>query len=510
MKRNFASRMYKGAAAAMFLAVGLAAAQVSFAATDSATPSDYSETETKTETKTVPDGWYKEDGKWYYGEDGENVVDVWRDKDGKRCFLGENGYMLTNMVIEDGYDLYFVGRDGAIVKNMWVNVGGEYWMYLGENGVAFRNEKRKINGDYYLFDDDAKLLSGEVADMNGYYESIADNEDAILSAMYLCGKGENWEDCKATTGWYKYNGKLSVEGYDGYEEIWFFFNSDGKKIFGRTKTINGRERDFDENGILILGDVHINYYPAEGDTSHRVSEFYNSGAADCVYERPTLTILKEYPESEYKFLGWKDEDGKIHQVGDKIEFMKANVYGVWEALNKSSEIPKKSSGGGGGSDKGTTSTTTIYANGQSVTTTAQSTMSVGNDISGPYVSGRWKQTNGAWTFTDAEGKACVDGWAYVFNPHTTTPEKAAWFAFDENGNMRSGWFTDKDGRRYYLNPNANDPNFGVMQIGWVEIEGSWYYFNPKSDGTRGSMVTGDIIDGWVIGADGRRGARAVQ
>ena len=167
-----------------------------------------------------------------------------------------------------------------------------------------------------------------------------------------------------------------------------------------------------------------------------------------------------------------------------------------------------------GSNRETASQTsvnvTIVANGQSVTTSTDYSLTVGNDISGPYVSGRWKQgANGAWSFTDASGKNYADEWAYVHNPHSTTPEKAGWFSFDAAGNMRSGWFTDKDGHRYFLNDDPADPNFGLMQTGWVEIGGSWYYFNPVANGTRGSLfVNTTTPDGWRVDANGRRIGRA--
>ena len=34
-----------------------------------------------------------------------------------------------------------------------------------------------------------------------------------------------------------------------------------------------------------------------------------------------------------------------------------------------------------------------------------------------------------------------------------------------------------------------------MLTGWQNIEGAWYYLNPVSDGTRGKVMTGTVIDG---------------
>lgn len=58
-------------------------------------------------------------------------------------------------------------------------------------------------------------------------------------------------------------------------------------------------------------------------------------------------------------------------------------------------------------------------------------------------------------------------WAAIYNPYadkTKGQQEYDWFRFDESGYMVTGWFTDVDGNRYYL--------------------------NPVSDGTQGRMVTG--------------------
>ena len=74
----------------------------------------------------------------------------------------------------------------------------------------------------------------------------------------------------------------------------------------------------------------------------------------------------------------------------------------------------------------------------------------------------------------------------------------AWWAFDENGYMRSGWVLDAAfGGWFYV-----DEDHG-MQTGWFFINGKWYYLNPVSDGRRGIMYAGaKTPDGWYVGEDG--------
>lgn len=102
-------------------------------------------------------------------------------------------------------------------------------------------------------------------------------------------------------------------------------------------------------------------------------------------------------------------------------------------------------------------------------------------------SGSWSQDENGWRFTRLIGTQPVLEWLMTTDGN--------WFRFDEKGYMMTGWFTDQDGNRYYLNP-ISDGTMGMMKIGWQTIDGKVYYFNPVSDGTKGAMKIGwQMIDG---------------
>ena len=71
----------------------------------------------------------------------------------------------------------------------------------------------------------------------------------------------------------------------------------------------------------------------------------------------------------------------------------------------------------------------------------------------------------------------------------------------------TGWFTDQDGKRYYLNP-VSDNTLGRMITGWRWIDGTdgkkrCYYFNPVSDGTKGALLFNAVTpDGYMVDKDG--------
>ena len=68
--------------------------------------------------------------------------------------------------------------------------------------------------------------------------------------------------------------------------------------------------------------------------------------------------------------------------------------------------------------------------------------------------------------------------------------------------MDTGWFTDTDGHRYYLNPSSNG-SLGLMLTGWQYIDGKWYYFAEQSgDIPYGAMLKNtQTPDGYSVSED---------
>ncbi len=168
-----------------------------------------------------------------------------------------------------------------------------------------------------------------------------------------------------------------------------------------------------------------------------------------------------------------------------------------------------SSGGGGASSGGS---------GGSGGPGGSSTASTGSVSSQPWnpslpdyvVVGTWTEANGQWQFTDSSGQRYRDNWAAVYNPYANTALGQSpfdWFRFDQEGNMMVGWFLDYDGSYYYLNP-VSDGTRGKMMTGWVWIPdpagvNKCYYLNPVSDGYRGRMYSNTVVEGYTVNGDGQ-------
>lgn len=68
------------------------------------------------------DEWKQEDGNWKYVEnDGSIATNSWRVSEDKKnyYYLGADGLMVKDTLLEDNGNLYYVGSDGTMYVNKW-------------------------------------------------------------------------------------------------------------------------------------------------------------------------------------------------------------------------------------------------------------------------------------------------------------------------------------------------------------------------------------------------------
>lgn len=105
----------------------------------------------------------------------------------------------------------------------------------------------------------------------------------------------------------------------------------------------------------------------------------------------------------------------------------------------------------------------------------------------------WYYTPAGWWYYHADGTWPANKWEFI---------DFRWYRFNEAGHMVTGWFTDGDGLKYYLNP-VDDGTLGSMRIGWQLVDGKAYYFNASTNGKLGQLLTNtNTPDGYAVGADG--------
>lgn len=140
----------------------------------------------------VKEGWIKENGKWYYYQNGKKYVG-WLKDNGKWYYLDAAGAMQTGWIIK-GKKKYYCGKDGAMLTG---------W--------------QTINGDRYYFKpgDSGQMQTGWIT-LSGktYY----------LGADGAMRKG--WQTIK-NKKYYFNNGVMQIGWFQGGSKKWYYFNKKG-------------------------------------------------------------------------------------------------------------------------------------------------------------------------------------------------------------------------------------------------------------------------------------------
>lgn len=112
--------------------------------------------------------------------------------------------------------------------------------------------------------------------------------------------------------------------------------------------------------------------------------------------------------------------------------------------------------------------------------------------------GRWTLDASGYRYHYATGAYAKNEWKKL--PYGNHSE---WYAFNEAGYMRTGWFSE-NGRWYYLSEEPGSP-LGKMLTGWTNINGIWYYLEPFGNAAhpQGAMYSDEKTpDGYLVNKNG--------
>ena len=176
-------------------------------------------------------GWVKSGNTWYfYNKNGTLARNAWEGN----YWLGADGKMVTNAWVDNGR--YYVGKDGAWVKNAqkvaipatvtkqgWVQ-NGATWYYLDAQG---RTVKNVWIGNYWL-GADGKMATNAWVDNGRYYvgsTGLWDKDAKKQEAPKPAVKKQGW--VKENNTWFYYeNGTLVKNKWAGN----YWLGTDGKMV----------------------------------------------------------------------------------------------------------------------------------------------------------------------------------------------------------------------------------------------------------------------------------------
>lgn len=131
------------------------------------------------------EGWYKEQDKWYYYENGKMSHGKWIKDDGNYYYLKTDGSMaFSEFVKSSGYNtnkkLYWIGTDGTWDNKeyRWMNNEDGWWITQIGGTWYPTNEWYKIDGSWYYFDNKGYMVTGTKT-INGRIYSFNSNGELV-------------------------------------------------------------------------------------------------------------------------------------------------------------------------------------------------------------------------------------------------------------------------------------------------------------------------------------------
>mgnify|MGYP004454479357 CR=1 FL=1 len=257
--------------------------------------------------------------------------------------------MLTNELIEDGENYYYVDANGVMVKNTWVMIAADddetedvdyRWYYFGPSGKAYKNSMGKsINGKKYGFDQDGKMYFGFIgADGTSYN----DEEDPIMQCTYYYGSND--DGARTTNAWLRYEDGISDaytddngEEYD--DDFYFFrFGSDGKKITGKdSKKVNGQKYCFDSHGVMTTAFANASTKTAASSTRYFSENLEDGSLKKNTWVRTSMPdVWKKNDNDTYTTKnGWDEDDHwfRTDNNGKLIANQTKRIGPKWYAFN---------------------------------------------------------------------------------------------------------------------------------------------------------------------------------
>lgn len=185
-------------------------------------------------------GWTEEQGSMvYYDEDGDRMTDSWKKEGDSWYYLNEDGHVSLNQKIDD----YYVGNDGKMVKNAWIELANEddmdspeapasFWYYFDENGKSVTSNWLKQKDKWYYFNESGHMTTGKVT-IDGATYYMGDENDGTMKTGWIKLE-ENASNPDATEGWYYFNtnGKMVETQYDKKIDGHYYTFIDGKMQTG--------------------------------------------------------------------------------------------------------------------------------------------------------------------------------------------------------------------------------------------------------------------------------------
>ena len=457
-------------------------------------------------------GWVKTGTSWYfYNQNGTLARNAWSGN----YWLGADGKMVTNAWVDNGR--YYVGADGAWVKGAqkpatpkpaavqkqgWVQSGGAWYFY--HQGQIVRNA---WVGSYWL-GADGKMATSSWVDNGRYYvgpNGVWDKNAKKPEAPKPVEKKQGW--VKEGSSWYYFeNGSVVRNKWIGST---YWVGEDGKMATS----------SWVDNGRYYVGPNGVwdkNAKKPEAPKPVEKKQGWVKEGNSWYYFENGSVVRNKWIGSTY----WVGEDGKMATsswVDNGRYYVGPN--GVWDKNAKKPEAPKPVEKKQGWVKEG--DAWYFYYQGQITKNAWVGSYWLGAD--GKMVTNAWVDNNryyvganGLWDKNAKKPEAPKpvekkQGWVkegntwYYFENGTLARNKwiGSTYWVGEDGKMVTDNWVDND--RFYVDKSGKkDPSIKKKviindELGWQKRNGgNWYYYEKD-----GSLARNKWVGNYWLGADGK-------
>lgn len=287
--------------------------------------------------KAKQDGFLTVDGRRYHFTDGK-MDEGWLQDDDHTYLLnkehdGTFGAVVTGWAYVDDFD-----------DDDDVSAEEEGWYYFENNGKMVTNDEKKINGHYYVFDENGLMLDNWVefttasdSDADSVYKYYrTSNGDRVEGWLYLDDLSED-EGKETEEGWYYFKKGLPYTASykttsiaDGYgvakiNSKIYCFDEEGKMVTGKVEQEDGTWFYFDEDdGAMKHGKVKITDSEDLDDGTYYFNDKGSLGDKGASY----TGVSK----------GYLYENGELVEAEDGMKYEKVTVDGKDYMVNESGKV----------------------------------------------------------------------------------------------------------------------------------------------------------------------------
>ena len=399
-------------------------------------------------------GWHWIDYAWYYIEPATYAMKTGViSEQGKSYYLAPNGKMGTNWIYKASTKQWLFADYSGVLKKGWQYID-KCWYHFNNDFIM---EVGLITdaGSKYLLKDNGKMVVGwdfNQMDQNWYY---ADKSGRLKSGWLYDGEWYYLDpsSCAMYKGtWLNESGACYHFNYSGVmqHDCWVEDSEGLHYLANSGKAITGW-KDSDRGKFYFDSNDADHHYPA-------LTGFQTIEGKEYFFDAKTGAVKNDWVKLSDGSYGFASKSGALSEERIRDGILWLNAEKKASGLTKIGDQTFYADPETGSLLSGWISTKgkTYYF---SPTT---KTMQKG-----------WLYDNG-WYYLDKSSGAMAKGWVY----------DGSWYYLSDTGLMQTGWL-DVDGQRYYLNPSN-----GAMQKGWLYDNG-WYYFDKSS----GAMQKGWVLDG---------------